>query len=231
MTNYFIQEVDKINKNLKTDRARNVRIFVEKRYLRNSDDLSEAEDSLKKFQIDHGAIAIPEQMTATLSAAAELKAQIVAKEVEIGVVRNIYGVSHLEYLKNEIELIELSKMYKDIYEGDPFSKNKDSQDNLFLPLKDMPYLGLQYARLLREVLIQEKIMEFLLPQYEQAKIQETKDTPTLQVLDPAVKPERKHRPKRAIIVAFYSLFSMIFSITYYYSKPTLKQYLQILKSS
>ena len=65
-----------------------------------------------------------------------------------------------------------------------------------------------------------KIMEFILPQFEQAKIQEAKDTPTVQILDEAVQPIKKHRPKRMIIVLFYGLLSFIFSILYFYFKPT-----------
>ena len=90
--------------------------------------------------------------------------------------------------------------------------NNDSANNLFFTLNDVPDLGLKYARLYREVMLQEKILEFLLPQYEQAKIQEAKDTPTVQVLDEAVIPVKRVKPKRAFFVLFCGALSLFVSI-------------------
>ena len=92
--------------------------------------------------------------------------------------------------------------------------------DLFLRFEEVPEIGVGYARLYREVVLQEKIMEFLLPLYEQAKIQEAKDTPTVQVLDEAVIPIKKHRPKRAIMVVFFGMLSVIFSVLYWALRPS-----------
>ena len=81
---------------------------------------------------------------------------------------------------------------------------------MFIPLGIVPEVGLQYARLFRELKLQETLMEFLLPQYEQAKIQEAKDTPTVQVLDKAVPPDLRAKPKRAIMVIMVGFISFIF---------------------
>jgi uncharacterized protein involved in exopolysaccharide biosynthesis len=71
---------------------------------------------------------------------------------------------------------------------------------LFVPFKDVPELGLQYLRLYRDYEIQNKLLEFILPLYEQAKIEEQRDVPVVQVLDRAVPPEKKARPFRTLIV-------------------------------
>jgi tyrosine-protein kinase Etk/Wzc len=80
----------------------------------------------------------------------------------------------------------------------------------------LPELGLEMARLFREVEIQTRLLAFLLPQYEQAKIQEVRDTPTVQIIDPAVPPQLKYAPKRLFIVlgAFFSslLIGMILTL-------------------
>ena len=224
MANFFIEELDEVNRRLKTERASNTRIFIEKRYQENIADLHQAEESLKNYQIQYGTIALPEQTQATIAAATEIKAQIIAKEVEIGVLQRSVGPTHSELIKAQNELTELEKKYNEfesrqgsLLDHDRYEIEKD----LFLPLNDLPDLGLQYIRLYREVVLQETIMEFLLPQYEQAKIQEVKDTPSLQVLDKAVTPIRKHRPKRAIIVVFFSFLSLILSSAYVITKPGL----------
>ena len=224
MANFFISELDRISAKLRTTKARNTRIFIEERYNQNIDDLHHAEELFKQFQEKYGTIALPEQTTATISAMAELKAQIITKEVELGVLRKNVGEKHSEFIKTNDELKELNKKYDELNVGklnNILNKpTKTNQSDVFLTLEDVPNLGLQYTRLYRDVLIQEKIMEFILPQFEQAKIQEAKDTPTVQILDEAVQPIKKHRPKRMIIVLFYGLLSFIFSILYFYFKPT-----------
>ncbi len=225
MANFFIEELDEVNRRLKTERASNTRIFIEKRYEENISDLHQAEEALKNYQIQYGTIALPEQTQATIAAASEIKAQIIAKEVEIGVLQRSVGPTHSELIKAQNELTELEKKYKEFESrqmGSVLNNDRNEiERDLFLPLNDLPDLGLQYIRLYREVVLQETIMEFLLPQYEQAKIQEVKDTPSLQVLDKAVTPIRKHRPKRAIIVVFFSFLSVILSSAYIIAKPSL----------
>ncbi|MFO7891950.1 MAG: GNVR domain-containing protein [bacterium] len=56
------------------------------------------------------------------------------------------------------------------------------------------------------------MLEYLAPQYEQAKIQEMKDVPTIQVIDWATRPEWKSKPKRAYIVILSFLISFMVSI-------------------
>jgi len=214
IANFIVAELDKVNKRLKTEKAQNHRIFLEIRYNTNLEDLSRAEEAFKAFQEQYGAVALPEQTVATISAAAELKAQMISKEIEIGVLETVVGKSHntLVMAINELKGLE-SKYDEFIFSRRIKSSNGESADlkDLFLPLEDVPDLGLKYARLFREVMLQEKILEFILPQYEQAKIQEAKDTPTVQILDEAIPPIKRSRPKRAMMVIICGFLSIIMS--------------------
>jgi uncharacterized protein involved in exopolysaccharide biosynthesis len=223
MANYFVSELDRMNNELKVDWAKNTRIFIERRYQQNISDLNEAEVAFKNYQEKYGTIAMPEQTKATITAAAELKAQIIAKEIEIDVLQKSVGSSHTELLKAKSELIGLSEKYNEFTLGiektiNNKSEKRENQKNVFLPMVEVPELGLQYARLFRDVYLQEKIMEILLPIYEQAKIKEVKDTSTIQVLDEAVLPIRKARPKRAIICILASFMAFLFSATVFICK-------------
>ena len=202
MANFFIEELDRVNKQLKTDRARNTRIIIEKRYNQNLEDRRQAEERFKEFQEKYGVIALPEQTEATITAAAELKAQIIAKDVEVGVLSKYMGESHANFIMAQYELNELNNRYQEFRSGGKETtqpKNSDLND-LFLPLEKIPDLGIKYVRLFRELTLQEKLSEFFLPQYEQAKIQEAKNTPTVQILDKAVTPIHRTRPKRMMII-------------------------------
>jgi len=219
MANFFMEELDRINNEIRVEKAKNSRIFIEKRYFQNLDDLKVGEEKLRNFQEKYGIIALPEQTAAAITTAAELKSQIMAKEVEVGFLQTNVSEKHVKLIRAKTELKELQKKYDEFIYGKELNKNavsRDSKSNeLFLPFEQVPDLGLQYARLYREVMMQQKLMEFLLPQYEDAKIQEAKETPTIQVLDKAVLPIKKSSPKRAIIVIVAGLLTIMISFVIY----------------
>ncbi len=217
MTEAIINELDQVNKRIKGEQARNTRLFIEKRYLQNLEDLRAAEEAFKLFQQKHEAIALPEQTKAVILAAAEIRAQITAKEIEVEFLAKYLGKTHPDYVKAQTELnILKSKYHQFKYSQTEQSvlKEEKKDKDIFIPIDQVPDVGLQYARLYREVMLQEKILEFILPQYEQAKIQEAKDTPTVHLLDRPVLPEKKSRPKRMIMVAVAGLLALSLSIAY-----------------
>ena len=216
VANFFIEELDKVNTVLKIEKARNTRIFIEKRYLQNIGDLHTAEEEFKKFQQEYGAVALPEQTEAAMKAAAGLKAAIISKEVELGIISKYANVEHISYKKAKTALNALKNSYEQFLNGTNTNvgskKSMELQNkDIFVPFENVPEIGLQYARLLREVTLQETLLEFLLPQYEQAKIQEAKDTPTVQVLDEANVPIKRSSPKRKIIVILCMIGSLFVS--------------------
>ncbi|MDE3224258.1 MAG: lipopolysaccharide biosynthesis protein, partial [Nitrospirota bacterium] len=76
-----------------------------------------------------------------------------------------------------------------------------------------PTLALDYARAMRELKVQETLYAMLTSQYEQAKLAEARDTPTVQVLDPAIPAERKSKPSirlNMMIAGVLALFVGIF---------------------
>ncbi|MDZ7315365.1 MAG: Wzz/FepE/Etk N-terminal domain-containing protein [candidate division KSB1 bacterium] len=200
IANYYISKMDSVNRLVRSEKARRTRLFLERRYLQNLEDLHRAEEEFKDFQNKYGMIEIEEQTKAIISSLSQLKAMLMVKEVEASVVSLDKNRDHPDVKRVMKEVEELKKKYNEL-------KNKSERDfslinesDPFIPLGNIPDIGIQYLRLYREVKIQEMVQEFLYPQYEQAKIQEEKDTPTIQVLDPAVPPELKTKPKRVLMV-------------------------------
>jgi len=211
MANYFIELLNEISVDLGTREARNNREFVEKRYQQNLRDLKTAEDSLKAFQQKTGIYALPEQTASAIKAATELKTEALAKEVEYGIAKRTLGVDNQKTQSLQMQMSEVNKKLLEMKYG---SSEADQSLSLFVPFKNVPELGTMYIRLYREFQIQSKLMEFLLPLYEQAKIDENKDTPVVLVLDKAVPPERKSRPKRTLIVLIFTALAMLFATTW-----------------
>ena len=206
IANYMVHLVDSLNIQLNIERARNNRMFIEKRYLQNVQDLKNAEDSLYRFQKRYGIVAVPEQLEVTVKAAAEIESQLMKKEMEAYFVKQSYGEDSPQYKGVLAEI----KMLKDKVQELKSSSNLSASSNILYPFKEMPDISIQYLRAFREVEIQQAIQEIVLPMYEQAKVDEQKSVPTLMVVDKAVAPELKYSPKRSfIIVGLFLVFAFI----------------------
>ena len=208
MANYLVTLVDSMNIEFSIQRARNNRIFIEKRYLQNVADLRKAEDSLYKFQKKYGIVAVPEQLEVTVKAAAEIESELMKKEMESFFVLQGYGENSPQYQGIQMEINMLKKKVQELKN----SPNLGATSNILFPFKEMPNIAIQYLRAYREVEIQQSILEIVMPMYEQAKVEEQKSMPTIMLMDKAVAPELKYSPKRSVIilgVLFLVLFILV----------------------
>ncbi len=206
MTNFIVSMIDSINRDLSTENARYQRKFIEKRYADAQTDLKLAEERLNDFQKKYRVGEVREQVKASLEASAQVEALAIQGEVEYNVIRKSLGENHPEVLQARDKAAELRRQVRKFEAG---GLNSD----LIIPLAKMPDLGMAYLRLYREVLLQTKIVEFIVPQYEQAKLQEARDTPTLLVLDKGYVPEWKDKPKRALIIAVGFVSGLLLSLS------------------
>jgi tyrosine-protein kinase Etk/Wzc len=205
MANFFVEMLNKTNTELMVQNARGNRGFIENRYLKNLEDLRQAEDSLKSFQKRYGVIALPEQLEASIKGAAEIVGQLALKEVQVGVLRRSLSADNpsVQAVQNEVE--ELRKKLGEMNSG----KGAGANDlKVFVPFKMIPDLGAEYVRRLRNVEIQYKILQFITPLYEQAKVEENRQTPSVLVLDRAGPAERKAKPK----VSIYAVIGLVASL-------------------
>jgi len=205
IVSFIMQEFQRLNAELKTKKAQETRIFIEKRYRQNIADLAIAEERFRDFQKKYGAVALEEQMIALIQTAAQMKAQLISEEVQLDLLKRQFDVSHPQVVEQQLKVDALKKAYSSINKKENAVLEKKNND-IFVSLGNMPDIGLEYFRLYRELTLQEKIMEFILPQYEQAKIQEAKDAPAVQIIDPPNIPELKSRPKRAVVILVTILF-------------------------
>jgi len=193
ITNYFVVKLDIVNKRLKSEKAMQHRIFIENRYNQNIIDLAIAEEKLKTYQEINKTVAIPKESNASIQVSAEILSRITIQKVRLGMLEKTLTESHPEVQILKSEISELEK-----------------------ELSDVPNLILELGRLIRDVEVQNILYTFLTQQYEEAKIQEAKDTPTVQVLDYAVLPQLKYKPVRSRIVIIGFVLSTIFSLYYVY---------------
>ena len=208
IANYFIKQLDIVNKNLQTEEASFQRKFIEIRYKDNIQELKSAEEKLKQFQEINNMISLPEQTHAAIQAASKIKGHILANEVRLEVLKKAYNSGHpdIDQLINEIAALTEQLYWMEYGKEIEHTNIK----NIFPAFSRMPELETQLRQLMREVEIQNTLFTFLTQQYEEAKINEAKDTPTIQILDIAVKPNVKYKPFRGLIVIGAGMFGLIF---------------------
>lgn len=190
MANYFVEILNEISITLGTQESRNNREFIEKRLEESKAALRRAEDSLRVYQERTRTMVLAADETKSgVSAIAELFGMKAKKEVELAVARKTLGSESPAIKQLELELRELEKK-----------------------LGTFPEIGIESLRLYRDMIIQQKVVEYLVPLYEQARINEQKDVPVLLVLDTAKPPDRKSKPQRLLIVSVFSFLSFLASI-------------------
>ena len=211
LANAFVEELDRVNKGMVTTSGRRMRVFIEKRLNEAKIELTKAEEAIKAFQEGNRAVKLDDQSRAILEAIGTVKGQLMAKEVELQAMLSYATPNNpqAEILKTQVE--ELTEKLRELGEGKKKPGNPSSQD-IFIPTAKIPDLALRYARLLREAKVQQTLYELLTQQYEMARIQEAKDTPTVQVLDEAKVPELKSKPSKRQIVMLSAITAGFFAI-------------------
>lgn len=205
IANYLVDRLNEINTKLSVTNAKANREFVEKRYSQNIDDINNLESKMQEFQEKYGVIAVPEQIEATVKSMSEIYVSLYKKEIEYNVLKEKYGEKHPLTSVAEIEMNELQKKIDLLNSG---KDNSQKDVKLLIPFKQAPELGNEYLKIYRNLEIQYKILEFVQPLYEQAKVEEARNTPSVLVLDRAVEADRKAKPKGTI----YALGSFVVSI-------------------
>ncbi|AFN73548.1 lipopolysaccharide biosynthesis protein [Melioribacter roseus P3M-2] len=209
IANYMVEKLNEINTQLSVTNAKANREFIEKRYLQNLEDIKNLETEMQKFQEKYGVIAVPEQLEATVKSMSSIYLDMYRKEVEYNVVKQMYGVDHPLAHTTQIELNELKKKIDLLNTG----KDESQQDvKLLIPFKEAPELGNEYLKIYRNLEIQYKILEFIQPLYEQAKVEEVRNTPSVLVLDKAGPADRKAKPKGSIYAAVSFVSSLMLGL-------------------
>jgi tyrosine-protein kinase Etk/Wzc len=214
IANYMVNRLNDINTELSAKNAKANREFVEKRYLDNIEEINKLESEMQIFQEKFGVVAVPEQLEATVKTMAELYSGLAQKEVALNVIRRNFGDQSPLLRQIELEVEELQSKINSMIAG-----NSAVSDgiNLLIPLKKAPKLSNRYLKIFRDLEIQYKILEFIQPLYEQARVEEIRNTPSVLVLDYAGLPERKSRPRGSIYLMVSFLLSSFFGLVIIFS--------------
>ncbi len=200
VANKFVDVLDRFNRDRLMTAAKNTRIFVEQEYKGKRAELDSAYGRLEQFQETHQAISLPEQLTATVTAAAKLTSQKQQLEMERDVESREFGPNapQIQALGAEEEAAqqELNKY------------DSGGAGEYILALNSAPALSRELASYLREVKVLEQVSAYLREELEQEKVSEQRDLPSLQVLDAAQVPAGRSSPNRML----YAVIGLILGL-------------------
>jgi tyrosine-protein kinase Etk/Wzc len=194
IANGYVQQFRDLSQHLAISEASQRRLFFEQQLEQAKDKLANAEEALKQTEQTTGLIELDSQARALIDTVATLRAQIAAREMMIQGMQTYATDQNASVVEAQKELdslrAELAKLGGD----------KESSDGLIVPKGLVPQVGLEYVRKLRDVKYYETIFEILARQYEMAKLDEAREGAIIQVVDPAVVPDKRSFPKRSYFV-------------------------------
>jgi uncharacterized protein involved in exopolysaccharide biosynthesis len=203
IANAYVEALGNLNVNIGIYDAGKNRIFLEGRLAKAKADLVSAENALKAFQIKSKAFQVPGQAETTITGIAQMKARLAAQEVQLSVLRTTYTDSS-EEVTNALTSIANLKFQ--------ISRLENGHASGAVPsLGSMPEIGQENARLMRELNVQEALVDDLTKRYEKAKLFEANNVSAIQVIQKARVPDKKAKPRRTKIVIFSTLFAFMCS--------------------
>ncbi len=159
------------------------------------------------------------QGKALVDAGADLQAKLIASEAELSGLRQSYTENDPKVISLQATAAELQRQLNNMGSG---SGSTGETGQLYPSLRELPLLGATYEDLYRHAKIEEAVADLLTRQYEVAKVEEAKELPVVQVLDPPDIAEKHSSPRRGTIVAasvfFYLSLGVFFVLLQAYWK-------------
>jgi capsule polysaccharide export protein KpsE/RkpR len=209
----YVEALNRLVSQVSTSSARRERMFIEQRLDSVKNDLESAEKQFSAFASKNATLDVKEQTKAMVESAAILQGQIIATQSELQGLEQIYTNSNVRVRSLKARLTEL-KLQAQKIGGTDASLTTDlaNSDDLYPSIRKLPLLGVQWADLYRRMKIEETVYELLNQQYELARIQEAKEIPTVNVIDPADVPEKKSFPPRLLVALTMTLLSLVVAV-------------------
>jgi uncharacterized protein involved in exopolysaccharide biosynthesis len=212
----YIEELNTLVTQLNTSAAHRERVFLEERLSSIKVELESAEKDFSQFASKNAAIDITAQGKAMLEGAATLQGQLIAAESELEGLKQIYSDNNVRVRSVQARVNELRAQQSKLggkYSPDTAGANDSSSSADSYPtLRQLPILGVPYADKFRQLRVEEAVFETLTKQYELAKVQEAKETPSVKVLDHPEIPETKSFPPRMQIIAAGTVCSLALGV-------------------
>lgn len=208
IANHYFKKLNIHNLESRMTKGRQQREFIEARLESVKLEIDNISRDINEFQKKHNVFDFDFQVKNLAEIYVELVSKQIATEIELDYSREFLGESAIAFEQLQAK----NKAFKEKISKIEYIEQRDNK-KFILNMKDIPDLALEYMELALALEIQKNIYTFLYPQFEEAKIQEIKDLPTIELIDKAVPAGQRSRPRRAqFCVTVFIITVLILSI-------------------
>ena len=187
LANAYVDELGHLLGRLAVTEAQQRRMFFEKQLNTAKDNLTKADQALKASGINSNVLK--SNPAAAVEGLAQLKATIAAQEIKLASMRGYLTESAPDFKQAQTELAAMRNQMARAEKEEPSTPGADSD----------------YISKFREFKYHETLFELFAKQYEMARIDESREGAVIQVVDTALPPELKSKPKKALIAVLTTL--------------------------
>ena len=207
LANGYVEEFRKLSVTLAITEAARRRLFFEQQVQQAREKLTESEEAMTRTQQSTGVLQIDSQARSLIESAAILRAQVVAKQVQIESMRSFATDDNPRLILAKQELASLQSKLDHLA-----GSQQDAGSDINLSKGRVTQSGMEYLRRYRDLKYQETVFELLAKEFEIAKLDEAREGSMIQVVDMAVPPDKKSFPPRTLIVIASTIFAFFVAV-------------------
>ncbi|MCU1301031.1 MAG: chain length determinant protein domain protein [Candidatus Sulfotelmatobacter sp.] len=207
LANGYVEEFRRLSASLAITEAARRRLFFEQQLQQAKDDLTVAEEAMAQTQQSTGVLQIDSQARSLIEAAAVLRAQVVAKQVQIEGMRSFATDDNPRLILAKQELAALQSQLDRVA-----GSQQDAGSDINLSKGRVTQSGMKYLRRYRDLKYHETVFELLAKEFEIAKLDEAREGSIVQVVDAAVPPDTKSSPHRTLIVLGATILAFFMAV-------------------
>jgi tyrosine-protein kinase Etk/Wzc len=202
IANSYVGEMYKLDSRMAMTEGAQRRVFFEDQLKTAQDELERSEDRLRASQQGSGIVQLDAQAKGMVEGAMALQAQVAAQEVQVRSMQPYVTTQNPDLKRAQSKLAALREQLAQL-------ENHSRVLTMDVPQSALPAAAMEYADRLRDVKFNEAAVEAIGKQYEIARLDEAKDAPLVQVIDPALPPTRRSGPNRIAIVLVSMLSALV----------------------
>lgn len=206
MANFLVRRLNEMSVGLSSDGAFDYRRSLEKRYEEARAAMDSVLYAAQKLQEEHGVYDLTSQTGSFFEQVGTLRRGALEAEIQYEALRSQYGENNAQVQTIRELALAADQKYQQALAG--------KEQILPVAQEEVPAVVRTYLELELETMIQRGVLEVLAPLYEQARFQEDREALAVQVLDEAIPPTRKAKPKRSIICILATLSAFLLAVAY-----------------
>ena len=209
LANGYVDEFRGVGASLAITEAARRRLFFEGQLQQAKDNLTAAEEAMRKTEQSTGVLQIDSQARSLIESAAILRGQVMAKQVQIQSMRSFAAEDNPDLILAKQELAALQTQLEQL----AGSQTDAGSDINLSKGRVTGAAGLEYLRRYRDLKYNETVFELLAKEFEVAKLDEAREGLIIQVVDAAVPPDIRSFPQRTLIVIGVTIFGSLLPLS------------------